>query len=256
VSKNVFIIGAQKAGTTALHSFLARHPDIEMSRPKELHFFDNEEIDWVNPNYSDFDKHFSSRSALIRGEATPIYLYWPNCLERLHAYDRSAKLIVMLRHPAFRAFSHWKMETLRGAETLSFSEAVHYKGRARVENAPGGVHRVYSYVERGFYARQLYRLLALFPPGQIHFLSTDQLWLYPERTLPAIEKFLGVTNLLATRREYIILASTDVTAEIEPQTRQYLDWVFAPTITETARITGLDLSHWRSSTYAEPIKSK
>ncbi|GAB1581220.1 sulfotransferase family protein [Phyllobacterium phragmitis] len=253
---NVFIVGVQKAGTTALHSFLAQHPQIQMSEQKELHFFDNDNRNWTDPDYADFERRFSAEKSKIRGESTPIYIYWPNSLERLKIYDPAAKLIVLLRHPTFRAYSHWKMEMLRNAETLSFEEAVSATGRERVRSASGGVHRVFSYIERGFYARQVSRLLTLFPREQVHFALTDDLWLTPRETLSEIETFLHVDHFLSPEREYIVLANTKFHSELDNRIRWQLDALYAPDIRETAAITGLNLSGWLDPDYVEPTKDR
>jgi hypothetical protein len=171
-SVDFFIVGVQKGGTTALDSYLRLNPSFQMADVKEVHFFDNERLDWSDPAYLAFHEHFewSQTSGIIRGEATPIYMYWPNAMERILRYNAASKLIVCLRHPSYRAHSHWRMETKRAAETLSFEDAISETGRRRVRNAEGGAHRVYSYVERGFYAQQIRRLLQLFPPEQLLFL--------------------------------------------------------------------------------------
>jgi hypothetical protein len=210
VKLDFFICGVQKGGTTALDSFLREHPAVEMARVKEVHFFDNESLDWAVPDYAQLHAAFdASAAARRRGEATPIYSYWPNAPERLRAYNPSAKLILMLRHPVLRALSHWRMETTRGWETLPFSEAVRPAARERVRLAPGGVHRVFSYVERGFYAAQIERMLGLFPANQVLILRTDALWGDPAATLARVQDFLGVEKLLDAQRRYVAPITSD-----------------------------------------------
>src|SRR6185503_6418815 len=111
-----FVAGVQKGGTTALDAMLRRHPAIQMARlngkdVKEVHFFDDESIDWSAPDYGKLHRHYDWSESRVRGEATPIYLYWPNALKRLLAYNPNVKLIILLRHPIHRAFSQWQMET-------------------------------------------------------------------------------------------------------------------------------------------------
>lgn len=103
-----------------------------MAGRKELHYFDDERIDWRSPDVTALHRSFDwSVRDVVRGEATPIYTYWPRAIERIARYNPRAKLIVCLRHPVLRAYSHWRMETTRGAETLPFSRAIR-EGRARV----------------------------------------------------------------------------------------------------------------------------
>lgn len=254
--QNFFIVGAQKAGTTALHSFLGRHSQISMSIAKEIHFFDNDALDWSSPPYESLEDKMSQKaSARIRGEATPIYMYWPNSIERLYRYDPHAKIIVLLRHPVHRAHSQWRMEIKRQSETLPFSEAIRPAGRRRVADAPGGVHRLFSYVERSLYVPQIYRLLQYFPRQQIHFAKTDDLWGSPRASLETIEDFLGVRHEIDPAPEYIISASTSIPAFIDSDSRHYLNRLFADDITETAYLSGLNLSEWLEPEFAEVEKA-
>lgn len=225
-----------------------------MATVKEVHFFDNESLDWSNPDYEQFHAQFNwDRGDARRGEATPIYTYWPQALERLQRYNPSARLIVGLRHPSFRAFSHWRMEVTRNADTLSFSAAIR-EGRERVRSAPGRVHRVYSYVERGYYDQQIARLLSLFPRSQLHFFRTDQLFSRPADTVTRIEDFLGVERALTASQRYVVPLESKDFGLMTPGDRAYLDDLFGASIAEVERLSGQDLSDWRDPEYAEPMR--
>jgi hypothetical protein len=187
------IAGAQKAGTTALFDYLAEIPALELPAVKEAHFFDDEErVDWASPDYARYHALFGDPGRLW-GEATPIYLYWPNALERIRAYNPAIKLILLFRDPTERAWSHWKMEYARGKESQPFGWCIR-EGRSRMaEAAPyPGFHRVFSYVERGFYGRQLARALALFPRDQLLLLASDDLRRDPTGTITTICAFLDI----------------------------------------------------------------
>lgn len=187
------IAGAQKAGTTALFDYLAEISALELPAVKEAHFFDDEEgIDWAAPDYSAYHALFSDPGRLW-GEATPIYFYWPNALERIRAYNPAIKLILLFRDPVERAWSHWKMEYARGKETEPFGWCIR-EGRARMATGTPypGFHRVFSYVERGFYGRQLARSLSLFPREQLLLLGSDELRRDPTSTIRAVCAFLGI----------------------------------------------------------------
>lgn len=253
-----FIIGVQKGGTTALHRYLQMHPAIQMPQVKELQHFNNERLDWSTPNADILNVHFDwSAKNELRGEATPIYIYWPSALSRLKRYNSDAKLIVVLRHPTFRAFSHWRMEAERKAESLTFEEAISDAGRARVAASPGGVHRVYSYIERGFYADQIERLFALFPRNQIFFLRTDELWSNVSLTLTRTETFLNVENILGSITEHRYIAPVDGSNHppMALHSRQELDRLFADDIRRTGELTGLDLRDWLDPEYREPMEN-
>ncbi|WP_420139873.1 sulfotransferase domain-containing protein [Sphingomonas sp.] len=196
--------GVQKSGTTALFDYLAEVPALELPKIKEAHFFDDEErVDWQAPDYAPYHSLFADRSRLW-GEATPIYLYWPNALERIRAYNPAMKLIFIFRDPVERAWSHWKMEYARGKETEPFAWCIR-DGRARMASGHPypGFHRVHSYVERGFYGRQLARVLHLFPQEQVLLLASTALDRDPNAVIRVVCDFLEVpmaTKPLSRRR--------------------------------------------------------
>jgi hypothetical protein len=253
-----FIIGVQKGGTSALDHFLRAHPQIRMANVKEIHFFDDESINWAKPEYTRLHDAFdwSQPDIKLRGEATPIYIYWPSALARLRDYNNAAKLIVCLRHPSFRAYSHWRMETKRGYETLDFSASIRHAGRQRVFATLNAAHRVFSYVERGFYAAQIDRLFSMFPRKQISFHRTDQLWKDVEGTLENIQDFLGVSRQLSARRAYIspIIHSPRAFCGISPEDLAYLNKLFADDISRTGEQTRLSLDDWLDPRYVEPME--
>lgn len=252
-----FIIGVQKGGTTAIDSYLRHHPSVQMASVKEIHFFDDEQIDWSNPDYTRLHAQFDWSNAYIkvRGEASPIYSYWPQAMQRLHRYSASAKLIMGLRHPSLRAYSHWRMEMVRKLDTLPFNDAIDATGRHRVSEAPKGVHRIFSYVERGFYAPQIEAIFDLFPKGQILFFRTDRLWNDTRATLNKVQAFLGVEFALNVTRRYIAPMTTiDVLEnEMEDNIRARLDAIYVDDIRQTMALTGLNLTDWLDGDYREPM---
>lgn len=189
------IAGVQKGGTTALHHFLKNHYQVFLSYKKELHFFDNEGVNWSSPKYDEqYHHHFSDACPTqICGEATPIYTYWPPSMARIYAYNPDVKLIVLLRDPVVRAYSHWRMETERGSETLTFSQCIR-EGRNRMKSGSeyDGFHRVFSYVERGFYANQLERIFSYFPHINVLLLDQRRFVTNHDATLNDVCDFLSI----------------------------------------------------------------
>jgi hypothetical protein len=243
------VAGVQKAGTTALDRMLRCHPQIQMASVKETHFFDNEAIHWAGPSYSTYHSHFDwSATPRVRGEATPIYSYWPGSIERIRAYSPNIKLIIILRHPVYRAFSHWRMERSRGWENLAFSDAIR-SGRSRFQ----GAHRVYSYVERGFYARQIERVLSLFSRKDLLFLKTEEIWNHTEDRLHKITSFLGVDGFEAVQREYVVPLASRESEDLREEDRTYLAALFRNDIELSQELTGLDLEPWKHPGYRDPM---
>jgi sulfotransferase family protein len=248
-----FIAGMQKGGTTALDFLLRQHPQIQMALDKEPHHFDDDGRDWRSPDHTPLHAQFDwAQPGVVRGEATPIYTFWPGSLERIRAYNPAAKIVVGLRHPSLRAFSHWRMEVTRGDESLPFAEAI--RSKARVQCSPEFVRRHFSYFERGLYAHQVAEVLRLFAREQLFFYRTDHLWEEPAKVLTALHEFLGVAPIAPAWAGYRASLQPGEFGAMPEPLRRVLDQTFADDIRRTAAQTCLDLSDWLDHTYREPMQ--
>jgi hypothetical protein len=237
--------GVQKAGTTTLCSYLRAHPELLAPIRKETHFFDDEGRDWQGPDCGALRAFFPPGPAgRMAFDVTPIYLFWPSSLARIRNCYPAVRLIFLFRDPIERAWSHWRMERRRGAETLPFGAAIR-DGRARLAGiAPlDPAWRVFSYVERGFYARQLQRLLSLFPREQILFLDMRQLAEQQETMLARIAAHLGISPFppLVSRHDHAAPADAE---RLDPRDVDYLRRLFCDDVLEFGRLSGLRTDHW------------
>lgn len=140
---------------------------------------------------------------LQTGEASVSYLHVPAAPARLAAFAPAAKLIVMLRDPVSRAFSHHQMSVKQGHETLAFEDAVALESeRLRREREllgadaafrQGTHHRYHSYLLRGHYAEQLERWFNHFPREQVLILSSEAFFRNPTETYREALEFLNLS---------------------------------------------------------------
>jgi len=203
---NLFIIGTQKGGTTALADFLGKHPDIYMVDGKEAHVFDNPflqdaGIDNIQCEYKPFLKAYQGQP--VRCDATPVYMYFPEIPARLSHYNEDAKIIIILRDPAERALSQYHMERRRGDEHLPYPLALCAENsRLKKDNHPyliGSAHRLFSYRTRGHYCKQLARIFSLFSPYQVLVLTNRELRQFHDETLDKVTNFLGIEKLMVAQ---------------------------------------------------------
>ena len=242
-----FIVGTQKGGTTALYSKISSHPDIYRHAKKELHFFDRDQINWETLDSAPLHAFYAQVNPLLLwGDATPVYMYWPKSIARIKNYNPKAKIIIILRHPARRALSHWKLERIRNQETLSFEDAISDKGRNRYVNTKTGVHRVFSYVERGLYAEQIQNVLKHFPKNQVFFTTDDDLKSNELGLLKQVFSFLGVENSWKDfgKRQFIRPVDSSGVPFDDWDSVNKLTHFFQSDILRTSELTGLNLDHW------------
>jgi hypothetical protein len=193
------VLGAQKAGTTALYEYLRRHSQITGPSWKEVSFFDRHwargEM-WYRGNFPNLAR---TRGKLV-GEASPSYVFHPLAPERVQELVPEARLVVLVRNPVDRALSQYNHEVALGREPLPFEEALD----AEEERLRGEQERMaadpqyfsrewwsHTYKARGRYAEQLERWLAVFPREQLLVLPSDDLGSDPARAHAQVLVFLG-----------------------------------------------------------------
>ena len=131
---NFIIVGAPKAGTTSLYHYLSEHPQVFMSDPKEVNFFSKEEIEAQGLYYQDFKaKDLNSYEKLFNegigkkavGEGSVSYLFYPDTPAKIKASIPEVKIIILLRNPVERGYSHYLMDYRMGLTDLSYEEIVY-----------------------------------------------------------------------------------------------------------------------------------
>jgi hypothetical protein len=175
---NLIIIGGLKCGTTSLHHYLGLHPEINMSKPKELNFFVEElnwdlGLDWYRARFD--DRH------PVRGESSPHYTNLPRytgVAERICEHCPEAKLLYMVRDPISRILSHWRHGTGAGYETRPMEDVLTRDDQ--------------TYVTRSMYWQQLQPYIEQFDRAQIEIITQEELQTDREGTMRKAFRFAGV----------------------------------------------------------------
>ena len=203
------VIGAPKAGTTALHAALAQHPALYMSAIKEpKHFLTDgppptrggpgdaqtyREHVWRREDYEAlFD---AAPEGTLRGESTPLYLYDPDAMRRIHDAIPDARLIVIIRDPVERAHSNWTHLWSAGLEPEGDFVRACGEEQRRID---AGWASFWHYQGLGRYGEQLEHVFSLFPRDQVLVIRYRQLVDEPAKTLDEIFGFLGVEQGVVT----------------------------------------------------------
>jgi hypothetical protein len=215
-----FVAGAPRCGTTTLYRALQRHPAVFLSPVKEPHYFSRDDIDpalfragirqalhafdW--PGYlarpdrpflhrwyvRDRDQYRSlfrgSESCLRRGEASTSYLWSPHAADAIRAQIPAARIVIPLRHPVERAYSHYLMERRMGLTEKSFAD--HWaEDRSQPVRAWGAAP---LYAENSLYSRGVKRFLDAFGTAQVKMVLLDDLRGDWSATMASVFGFLGV----------------------------------------------------------------
>lgn len=172
------VIGAMKAGTSSLHRYLDQHPEIFVTRRKEINFFNSGYKSGLNA----YSVHFAEAGDRIAGESSVNYLKahkWPGTAERVYATLPNVRLICVLRDPVDRILSHYLHNVHNGREKRRISDAIAEDGNLVLSSR---------------YAYQLDQYLANYDRDHVGVIATDDLQCKPQRTLETIFRFLGVAE--------------------------------------------------------------
>ncbi len=184
---NLIVIGAMKSGTSSLHYYLDAHPDIAMTRAKELNFFSLDRI-WGKGTHwyeNQFDPSFR-----VRGESSPSYSKYPHrpsVPERMATIVPAVKLIYLVRDPIDRAVSHYVHLSESGRDDRPLNEALSHLDRN-------------PYLDCSSYSMQLDRYLGYFPRSQILVIQSEALKTRRDETLGRVFRFLGVHDSFRSAR--------------------------------------------------------
>ncbi|MBI65999.1 MAG: hypothetical protein CMG64_06880 [Candidatus Marinimicrobia bacterium] len=188
-------IGAMRCGTTWISDKLRQHPEIFLpNNYKELHFFNSHYsngIEWYE------NKFLGKTDTQISGEFTPKYLRDNESPFLIKKHYPNVKLIISIRNPIDRAFSHYNFLRKHSKISENFYQAL--------------FHEQYEIRKAGLYGQQIKTYLDLFPPDKIHIIVFDDLKKSPDNVVKKLYNFLNVsTDFKPEDLEKIINARREV----------------------------------------------
>lgn len=305
---NFFLVGAGKTGTTSLHGYLNQHPEIYMSPVKEPCFFADEirgetisagfrnhlrrqtrllanvlndgepvkPLGWIAQDWDDYLRLFRNvRGETAIGESSAAYLWSPTAAANIHSRIPHAKIVMILRDPAERAFSQYLHQTAAGLTRATFRDHIE-----RAQQDPREHLSIYyPFLEAGLYAAQVERFLTLFPRDRVRIYLYEEAWRDPSQLLRSLFEFLEVNpsfNADTTRKSlerrrprfaaaHYYLKKFNLTAlipasmraplksvafqsgstiKIDPADRQFLIDYYAPDIDRLSKLLNQELTPW------------
>jgi hypothetical protein len=286
---NFFIVGAPKAGTTALHTYLDTHPQVCMSDEKEPNYFSHTELNeqqlyYNKPNIETEEEYLAqfncSDTAIAIGEASVSYLFYPDVAQRIFAFNPDARIIISLREPVSRAFSHYQMDYSLGLLDVTFEDIL--KGGP---TDPQLANYYQQYILLSEYFEQVKRYTDIFPEKNILIILQEDLIKHSEKTLHNVCTFLKIDPELrstvfekqnvtsAGKNKFIrilysqpllrkasqllmsesikqkikdTLFSRNALPQLTPETSRLLKQYFEDDINKTENLIHRDLSSWKN----------
>lgn len=253
------IIGVERGGTTSLYNYLIEHPNIASASKKEVHFFDHSYnfergIPWYRAQFPTvLHKYYAAhvhKQVLITGEASPNYLFHPHTPKRIAKILPQAKLIMLLRNPVERAYSHYWLKVGQGVEKLSFEVAIdREEERTQVEwekilkdetyFSLDHWHNNCAYLARGVYVDQLRTWLSYFPREQLLILKSEDFYTDPAAIYRQTLAFLNVPIIIPDSLQKEFKQYNSFTqSKMDPAIREHLVKYFEPHNTRLYELLG------------------
>ncbi len=264
------IAGAMRSGTTSLYRYLGAHPQVAMA-PKEIGFFTDHfdrGLDWYSRQFGD-----ATPSQLL-GDATADYLARHSAMTRIADTLPHVKLVISMRNPVDRAWSHYLLLKTRGRERRPYSVANDDELDLIARDGDRAHGAFYLY--HGLYDSQLRRAVELLGRDQIHVSIFERMVTDPAATYRSLCAFLGIDagnlppNLGKKVNPYVTFRSLplrrlsqrlpgplgrglarintkrpDSPPRLDESQRERLDEFFAPRIADLSELLDDDLSEWR-----------
>lgn len=193
---NLVIPGAGKSGTSSLHEVLGQHPEICMSEGKEPHYFCRTDVYARGAGYHNalFQKTGKER---IFGESSTGYMIWPEAIARIRHDLASPKIIILLREPIARTFSHYRWRYRLGLEKRSFLRAMQEDGYGYDPMQPADGYGYRSYLQFSNYAKYCPLWEQAFGAENVLMINSDQLKKDHIGIQTRCFEFLGVPDIPA-----------------------------------------------------------
>ena len=255
------VVGAQRSGTSSLYEYLVSHPLVLRAATEEIHYFDynyHRGMKWYRGHFATrLHGRFIARGRRrepVTGEATPYYMAHPLALQRIAKDLPRVKILVVLRNPVERAYSHFNHERNLGREPLqSFEEALdrepeRLKGEverilARQPSYYSFAHQNFSYLTRGHYAQEMERIFELFPRQSVLVMSSERLSKEPAIVYAEVLAFLGLPQ--HTLRRFPRHSALRY-PPMDPAVRARLQTIFAPENDRLFKLVNADFG-WNQS---------
>lgn len=247
VTDHLFVVGAQRCGTTYLYRLLDSHPEITMAQPVRP-----EPKVFLTDDYTGDPEAYDRRMFVgrlptrVRGEKGTSYLEHPAALDRIAGTFPDAHIVVMLRDPIERALSNYRFTADHGLEERAPDEALvaDLEGRTPPHDPSRTSVSPYAYVRRGLYLDHLREVERRFRHDRVHVIVYEEL-VADDAVLAGLFRALGVDDTHRSPDAGLVVNASQVSAELSPPVRTRLREFYRQPNAALARHLGRPLDAWQ-----------
>lgn len=191
---NTILIGAQKAGTSSLYDWIGQHPEVCAPEIiKDYHYFTVQKLQDIG--YDFIEKALikeQKEKAKVYMQGGVNYIFQDDAPKAIATFDPNMRLVLILRNPVDRAISAYRYFKQLGQEELSFEKAIHREHNNELLYHAERMN--YTYIEHGFYYKQIMNYLNYFEKDQLKVILFEDLKDSPEKVCRELFSFLGIAT--------------------------------------------------------------
>lgn len=245
--KHLFIVGAQRSGSTYLYEVLDSHPQVSMVHPvrPEPKFFMSEQLVAQGKEYYE-RTYFADRKLRARylGEKSTSYLESPEAARRIKAFYPEASILIILREPVARAYSNYRFSVAHKLEPLTFAEALEAEPERLCNAAFNTSVTPYAYRKRGRYVEYIESYLEVFNTDQLHVLIFEE-FVNNLASIQRLYRWLGVEHNFVPPMLNEVINPATVVKEDQQSAFRDLAHGYVDSIARLEKLLGRKIEVWR-----------
>ena len=246
--KTLFIVGAQRSGSTYLYTLLDDHPQVSMAqpvRPEPKFFLDAQRVSLGKASYE--NTYFANRKAgsLYLGEKSTSYIESEVVARRLFDFAPDARILMILRDPVLRAYSNYRFSVAHSLEPLSFAAAIDAEPE-RIKLAQFATSVTpFAYRQRGHYIDYIKLYQQVFDPAQIDVLIFEELAGNLD-AVQALYRRLGIDDSVVPDSLSQVVNAATVQETDQRAVFRALAMGYRDSISNLERLLGRQITAWRA----------
>ncbi len=247
--RNLFIVGAQRSGSTYLRNILNDHYEVQMTKASKVEpkFFLKKKINIKQKEFYE-QKYYSKKRKNIKylGEKSTSYIEHSYALKNIKKFYPDAQILVILRNPTLRAYSNYRFSKKNCLEKNSFKLSLELESKRLLDNNFNTSVNPYAYKKRGVYIKYIRELYKIYKKEQINLIIYEE-FINNINEIQKLYKLLSIDSDVIPKSIDKKINTTIKSEDVDIDTLIYLDNYFKESIKQLEIIMGRKIDAWNTN---------